>query len=175
MDNNTQNNPYSGQDMWNTQTTNNGQDMYHTQGTYDGQNMYNTQNTYDGQNMYNSQGNMYGNQNMYGQQPYQNGYPMQSPYGGSGIPDPGQGKGIAAMVLGICSIILCWTYGIVGLICGIIGFIMAKQSKEQSGGVQNQFAKAGSICSIIGMVLSALMLLYCIFVVWLFAGVFGLF
>lgn len=154
MDNNTQNNKYSGQDMWNSQ------------GTYDGQNMYNAQNAYDGQNMYNYQSNMYG------QQPYQNGYP---PYGGSRMPDPGQGKGIASMVLGICSILFCFLYGIVGLVCGIVGFILAKQSKELSGGVQNPFAKAGYVCSIIGIILSALMLLYVVFVVWLFAGLTGLF
>jgi hypothetical protein len=56
------------------------------------------------------------------------------------------------MVLGIISIPFCMSivFGIVGLILSIMG---AKKTPE---GVKNTYAKAGKICSIIGLVLGVL-------------------
>ena len=136
------------------------------------------QNDYD-QNPYSQ--NQY-SQNQYSQNSYNNQYynPYPSGYNGQGYGkppvDPGQGKGIAAMVLGICSIILsCVVCGLFGLTCGIIGLILTKQSTELSGGVPNGFAKAGKVCGIIGTILSGLMMLYIIFFVCIFAGTYSSF
>lgn len=99
------------------------------------------------------------------------GYPPQMSYGGMGYPnqipyapygkmkvyDPGKGKGIASMILGIASIItVCSVYGIISFICGIIGLVLSKLSEKASGLQRNGFATAGLICSIIGIAISLL-------------------
>lgn len=75
---------------------------------------------------------------------------------------------VAALVLGICSIVFGCFF--VGLICGIIGLIMAKNglnsynsSPEEYDG--NGMLKAGKITSIIGIVLGSLYIIYYIFAV----------
>jgi hypothetical protein len=74
----------------------------------------------------------------------------------------------ASLVLGIFSIITCWCYGIPGIILGIIGFLQGKKAVEIHNedpelyeGVGN--AKAGKIISIIGVVLSIVVIGY---VIW---------
>ena len=69
----------------------------------------------------------------------------------------------AALVLGIVSIALCWCYGIISIVTGIIGIIMGSKAValyQQSPGVYSEAsyknANAGKICAIIGLVLSAL-------------------
>jgi hypothetical protein len=76
----------------------------------------------------------------------------------------------AVLVLGIISIIGCFCYGIVGLACGIIALILGNKAirlyNENPGAyTQGSFsnAKAGRICAIIGLILSALYLLFVIF------------
>lgn len=73
----------------------------------------------------------------------------------------------AALVLGILSIALCWCYGIIGLILGIIGIFLGNNAKKlykenpqlyTTGSYNN--ANAGFICSIIGTSLSAIFLIY---------------
>lgn len=73
-------------------------------------------------------------------------------------------------MLGILSIVFCFCYGFVGVILGIIGLVLANKATqlyEQNPGVYNQSsygnAKAGRITSIIGLVLSILVLVYFIF------------
>lgn len=171
MDNSTNNNSYGQNDYDQNQYSQNqySQDQY-------SQNQY-SQDQYS-QNQYSQ--NQY-SQNQYSQNSYNNQYynPYSSGYNGQGYGkppvDPGQGKGIASMVLGICSILFCGAYGLVGLTCGIIGLILTKQSTELSGGVPNGFAKAGKVCGIIGTILSGLMLLYVIFFVCIFAGTYSSF
>lgn len=70
-----------------------------------------------------------------------------------------QGKAIAALVLGICSIPGCMMYGIPGIICGILGIIFAKQARvaiqEGRAPVTSAgLAKGGMICGIVGLCLS---------------------
>lgn len=60
-----------------------------------------------------------------------------------------RGKSIASMALGIASICLCESV-IGGLVCAIIGLVLAKQALEQ--GPENGFVKAGKITSTIGLV-----------------------
>src|SRR4051812_11481391 len=67
------------------------------------------------------------------------------------------------LVLGIISIVGCFCYGIVGLICGIIALVLAKKDlklyKENPAGYtpgSYNNLKAGRTCAIIGLCLSAL-------------------
>lgn len=80
-----------------------------------------------------------------------------------------------ALVLGIISIVGSFCYGIVGIICGIIGLVLANKDKklyqeapelysQSSFGTSN----AGRTCSIIGIVLSSLIIILVIFVVLIF-------
>ena len=69
-----------------------------------------------------------------------------------------------SLVLGIFSIITCWYYGLPGVILGIVGFILGKKSvsihnedPELYEGIGN--AKAGKVISIIGLLLSLLVLI----------------
>jgi sugar phosphate permease len=73
----------------------------------------------------------------------------------------------AILVLGIISIVGCFCYGTVGLICGIIAMVLASKAKKlveinpdmySEGSVKNM--KAGRTCAIIGLILSALCLLF---------------
>lgn len=85
----------------------------------------------------------------------------------------------AVLVLGILSIVSCWTYGVIGLILGIIAIVLHKKDKaiyatnpamyEQS--FKN--SKAGYICGIIGLILSALFFLYIIIIVGFLATAFS--
>lgn len=72
----------------------------------------------------------------------------------------------AVLVLGIVSIIGCFCYGIVGLICGIIAMVLYGKDKNlyalnpaayTPGSFSN--LKTGRICAIIGLSLSAIYLL----------------
>lgn len=75
------------------------------------------------------------------------------------------GLAIASMVCGILSIVLCCCYGIVGLILGTISIILGLKYKKENGGRSNGQVLAGIICSIIGLVLSTIMLIYCVYVI----------
>ncbi|HEA22586.1 hypothetical protein LCGC14_1325270 [marine sediment metagenome] len=73
------------------------------------------------------------------------------------------------IILGIASIVLCWCYGVLGLILSIVGLILASNSKKSY--LQNPEAysdygtlKTAKIISIIGLVLN---LLFILFIVWL--------
>jgi hypothetical protein len=72
-----------------------------------------------------------------------------------------EGFGIASFVLGIVSIVLAWTFYI-GLPCGIVGIVLAV--KQRSSG-QTKLGNAGFILSIIGTVLSVLVLLFVILII----------
>ena len=81
----------------------------------------------------------------------------------------------AVLVLGIVSIVGCCCYGIVGIICGIIALVLAKSAtalyvsdpgKYKEGSYKNM--NAGKICAWIGLILSAL---YLLFMIWLIAAI----
>lgn len=91
----------------------------------------------------------------YGQQPY---YPQ---------PNKTDGKAVVSLILGILSISTSCSYGF-GLIFGIPGLILAmlsrKSTQQQPYGTPNSgnsagLVTAGMICSIIGTILSAIMLI----------------
>lgn len=83
----------------------------------------------------------------------------------------------AVLVLGIMSILGCVLYGIVGLICGVIALILHKRNKEVYAtnpikyAVSWENAKAGYVCAIIGVSISALYFIYFVIAFILVASV----
>jgi hypothetical protein len=80
-----------------------------------------------------------------------------------------------ALVLGIISIIGAFCYGIVGLICGVIGLVLANKDRKlfrESPELYTQASygtsNAGRICSIIGLIISALIVILVIVVLVFF-------
>lgn len=76
----------------------------------------------------------------------------------------------ATLVLGILSIVLCWIWGIIGIACAIIALVISKKSVALYNQAPDQYLgygnlKAGRIMSIIGLVLSALFIVYIIVIV----------
>jgi len=90
--------------------------------------------------------------------------PGGPPYGGPQATGQGtNGKAIASLVLGICSIVLC-----LGFLAGIPAVIlgrMAKREIAEGNGTGEGLATGGLITGIIGIVLGVLWLLYIILVV----------
>lgn len=79
---------------------------------------------------------------------------------------------VASLVLGIISIVLAifgsgfqW----VGILLGVVGIVLGVQGKKEIG--QEGVAKAGLICSIIGVALSLLLMIACTACLIGFAGV----
>ena len=77
------------------------------------------------------------------------------------------------LVFGILSILTCCCYGIIGLILGIVTIVLASKATklyaekpELYTGIQN--VKTGKILAIIGIVLSALYLLFTIWAITAF-------
>lgn len=77
------------------------------------------------------------------------------------------------LVLGILSIVTCCCYGVIGLILGIVTLVLAKkataiyaENPDLYTGFQN--VKTGKILAIIGLVLSAIYLLFSIWAIMTF-------
>lgn len=73
----------------------------------------------------------------------------------------------ASLVLGILSIIFCFTYGIVGCILGIIGLVLANKDRslyranpEAYNPDSYKNSSAGRTCAIIGLILSSLFMVF---------------
>lgn len=82
----------------------------------------------------------------------------------------------AVLVLGIISIVGCFCYGILGIICGIIALVLAKKdwasyNENPSGYTPSSVSnlKAGRTCAIIGLSLSAVYIVVIIFYI-IFVG-----
>ena len=76
----------------------------------------------------------------------------------------------ASLVLGIIAIVGSFCYGIIGLICGIVGLILSnkdkklyKENPELYSPSSFSTSSAGRTCSIIGIVLSSLIIIVIIF------------
>ena len=83
------------------------------------------------------------------------------------------------LVFGILSIIGCCCYGIVGLVFGIIAILMAQkatniynENPERYYGYQN--VKTGKVLAVIGIVLSAIVLIIGIVSLIIFGGLEGI-
>lgn len=75
------------------------------------------------------------------------------------------GKAVASLVLGICSCV-CWFFGvgaILGVILGIIGLVLSR--KATAAGNAEGINKAGFILSIIGLVVSGIVLIFSILII----------
>lgn len=77
---------------------------------------------------------------------------------GNGGPQKANGMQIASLVLGILGIPGCCCYGIVGLLCGIIGLILALVGNKQNRG--SGVGVGGLVCSIIAVIFGALGTIY---------------
>jgi len=84
----------------------------------------------------------------------------------------------AILVLGILSIVLCFCYGIIGLALGIVAIVLANKANKlykdspslyTEGSYKNM--KAGRVCAIVGVSLSALYLLYFIIVIIFYGAI----
>ncbi|WP_462221754.1 CCC motif membrane protein [Ferruginibacter sp.] len=85
----------------------------------------------------------------------------------------------ASLVLGIIAIVGAFCYGIVGVICGIIGLILANKDKKLYQASPEMYASssystsnAGRICSIIGLILGAIFFLLIIIYFVMFGSLF---
>ena len=72
------------------------------------------------------------------------------------------------LVLGILSIVLCWCYGIIGMICAGIALYLANKDmqvykQEPESYVNYANLNIGRILAIIGMVLSTIYLIFVIY------------
>lgn len=101
----------------------------------------------------------------------QQGQNFNPQFGQLSLPNSG-----AVLTLGIISIALCWCYGVVALTCGIIALVLANKSLVIYKANPSIYTlssynnlKAGRVCAIIGLCLSALMVLYVI-VIFAFIG-----
>jgi len=80
----------------------------------------------------------------------------------------------AVLVLGICSIVGCFAWGIPGLICGIIAMSLHKKDKAlyltNPEKYENSFntSKSGNTCATVGTILSGVgVLLFIIYIVFI--------
>ena len=78
----------------------------------------------------------------------------------------------AVLVMGILSIVTCFCYGFIGLILGIIAIVLASKDKRLYSASPEVFTEAsyknlnaGRICAIIGIILSAIYVLFIIIVI----------
>lgn len=92
---------------------------------------------------------------------------------GGGFQSSSVPNATATLVLGIISIATCWLYGVPGIVCGIIALVLHKKDKMVHASdpqrYDNSFktSKAGFVCGVIGLSLSALWLLYVLVVlIW---------
>lgn len=84
--------------------------------------------------------------------------------------EPGKGKAIASLVLGIVAVVF-WFFGwgaIVSIICGIVGIILASMAKKD--GNTSGIRTGGLVCSIIGLVGGAFVFVACVACAGLLAG-----
>lgn len=72
-----------------------------------------------------------------------------------------------SLVLGILSLVFCMFYGFVGLVLGIIALVLANKDRKlyninPSAYSKNSFnnSNAGRVCAIIGIILSAIFVLF---------------
>ncbi|MEP7255462.1 MAG: CCC motif membrane protein [Ferruginibacter sp.] len=85
----------------------------------------------------------------------------------------------AVLVLGIISIVGAFCYGFVGVICGIIGMVLANKDRKLYQATPELYtpasyssSNAGRTCSIIGLILGGIFLLIIIFYFIFFGALF---
>ncbi len=85
----------------------------------------------------------------------------------------------AALVLGIISLIGAFCYGIIGVICGIIGLVLANKDRKLYQSNPELYStssystlNAGRVCSIIGLILGSIVVLIMIVYIIFFGAFF---
>jgi len=93
--------------------------------------------------------------------------PNQQPPQGGFYQQPALPNSTGVLVMGILSIVFCWTYGLVGLILGIIALALSSKANILYQQNPNMYSiasyknmKAGRVCAIIGTVISGIWLLF---------------
>ncbi len=86
----------------------------------------------------------------------------------------------AVLVLGILSIVLCFCYGLIGMTLGIIALVLASKGTTIYKANPNAYSlssynnlKAGKICAIIGVVLSAIYLIFIVIYILILGAAFA--
>ncbi len=86
----------------------------------------------------------------------------------------------AVLVLGILSIVLCFCYGLIGMTLGIIALVLASKGISIYKANPNAYSltsynnlKAGKICAIIGVVLSAIYLIFIVIYILILGAAFA--
>lgn len=78
---------------------------------------------------------------------------------------PGQGMAVASLVLGIVSIIFCWTslFAVIFMVTAIVGVVLAISAKKKNAemGMPPGLATGGLVLNIIALVFSAIGFLTC--------------
>jgi Tfp pilus assembly protein PilE len=82
----------------------------------------------------------------------------EQPYSSPGVPAPVQGNGmaVAALVLGILAVVLCWAWflgGILGILAIIFGALGSGKARRL-GGKNKGMAVAGLVLGVVGLVLA---------------------
>ena len=80
------------------------------------------------------------------------GAPPPPPPGYQPVARPTNGLSIASLVLGICSIVLWWFFGL-GIVLGILAVVFGVKARRRT---PNGMATAGLVTGIIGLSLSVL-------------------
>ena len=66
------------------------------------------------------------------------------------------GMSIASLVLGICGCVFAWFIPLIGIVCGIVGIILAVKGKKVSAPGKTGMAVAGLVLSIISLSFGAI-------------------
>ncbi|RKR07075.1 hypothetical protein CLV91_3059 [Maribacter vaceletii] len=82
----------------------------------------------------------------------------------------------AIIGLSIASILLCWCYGVLGLILSVVALILASKATKVYNAEPESYSdfgsvKTGKILAIIGIILN---LLFLFFIIWLIVSVIGM-
>lgn len=111
-------------------------------------------------NNFNDENNGYGLNNGQSNNDFNNGNFNYTPQPEQPQKDPGHGMAIAALVLGILSIITCCcTY--LAIILGVVGIVLAVISKTKSfTGKMETMALVGMILSIVGVVIAIIVVIW---------------
>ena len=88
---------------------------------------------------------------------------------------------VGVLVLGICSIALCWCYGIIGIACGVIALVLASKSSRMYNDNPSLYTqksynnlKAGRVCAIIGTCISILWAIYMVVILLFMGGMYNM-
>lgn len=99
---------------------------------------------------------MYSGQQYNGYQNNQANFPYQTPVGNGG-PAPANGLQITSLVCGVLAICFSCCFGVPGFILGIVGIICGVNGNKESS---NGLGTAGLVCSIVGLILGFLIMVY---------------